>query len=89
MHPETEVNLMESNLSNWSDQLKRIGIANLAASLLQASRPLAPILAQLLYIADPLFPATKGSNSLSNLGASLEDSEQVNTLIQKLQSEAK
>ncbi len=80
---------MESNLTNWSDQLKRLGIANLAGSLLHASRPLAPILAQLLYIADPLFPASKESNSLSNLGAKLEDREQVDTLIQELQSEAK
>ena len=46
--------LAEASHPSWPAQLNRFGLGNLAALLLEAGRPLAPMLAQLLYIADPL-----------------------------------
>jgi hypothetical protein len=80
---------IQADRPNWPTQLKRLGIANLAAALLEAGRPLAPILAQLLYIADPIFPSGDGRKTLSALGARLEENEEISAMIQDLHSEAK
>ncbi len=79
----------QANPPNWPAQLKRLGIANLAATVLEAGRPLAPILAQLLYIADPIFSSRDGRKPLSALGARLEDNEEISAMIRDLHSEAK
>ena len=75
--------------ASWTAQVKRLGLGNLASLLLQAGRPLAPMLAQLLYIADPFVAINENKNSLENLGAQLEDSQVFTNLIHELSEELK
>lgn len=59
--------------------LHRAGLNRLAADLLEAAGPFAPLGAQLSYLADPFF-----GGSLEPYGRLLEDPEEVQVLVQQL-----
>ena len=74
---------------SWPAQLNRLGLGNLALMLLRAGQPVAPMLAQFLYIADPFISITKKQHSLANLGTQLEDGQLFSAMIRNLNEELK
>lgn len=86
LHPSKE-SREEAGLPHWASHLKSLGLGSLAALFVQASRPLAPVLAQLLYIAAPLLPAGKEANSIEGIGSLMEDDQALKKLAGQLQGE--
>lgn len=61
------------NLEHW---LAELGIAKLAANFIEMFGPLSSVLAQFLYISQPLLEIWLPANKLSSLAEYLEDEEQ-------------
>jgi hypothetical protein len=61
------------------------GLSSYAADLLDAARPITPLLAQVMYIMDPLFHSTRFS--AQELGTLFEDPEQIEYFISDLREE--
>jgi hypothetical protein len=73
--------------SQWADFLRRWGMEGLAAWLLEAGAPLAPVGAQLLYAGQPLFgPSSRGS--FTALAEMLEDDDESQDFLAFLRGEA-
>jgi len=66
-------------LSHW---LHRMGLEGFAAALLEASRPLAPLVAQLSYMAEPLLGGF--GLPLAEVGQLLEDPRRVEAVVRSL-----
>jgi len=56
----------------WSSLLKDFGFADLASSLSEAGKPIAPVFAQLLYLADPFVDDPSVKARIDDLATSLE-----------------
>jgi len=65
----------------WKNRLQRWGLHEITASLLEASGPLNVVLAQLLYIGQPLMPSTQSQSSLGAFAAMLEDRSETLTFV--------
>jgi len=73
---------MEGRIRRLSDWLQRTGLGDFAAALLEAGRPLAPLGAQLSYMAEPLFSGL--GLPLHEMGQVLEDPRQLDQLMRRL-----
>ena len=62
-------------MSRWAAYLHNLGLSGLAESFAHAGRPLAPLLAQLLYIAEPFFPVSPGGKRVRELAGRLEQED--------------
>lgn len=77
---------MDKNLpsSDWVDQAKQRGYGQVVEILLDAIEPIAPIIAQGLWVAQPLAGLWGQSNALQLLAETLEDPDGVTQLRQRL-----
>lgn len=66
--------------------LQRLGLASLTASLLEAGAPLTPVLAQGIYISQPLLEPWLPPDRLDALAALLEDENQTAALVHALRA---
>ena len=66
------------------DWLHEAGLAELAASLLEAAGPLAGLGAQALFMLEPL--VSSGGSGFHKLALTLEDPDQVSRLVQRLRN---
>jgi hypothetical protein len=65
-----------AELAPWISFLKRSGLGGIVASLGEAASPLAPIVAQILHVAQPLVASDNAKQSLQDLVTKLEDPQQ-------------
>ncbi len=70
--------------SNWIDQAKQRGYGDALEVLLTAIEPIAPIIAQGLWVAQPLAGLLGHSNTLQDLAETLEDPDGLMQLRQRL-----
>ncbi len=70
-------------IQRLADTMHRLGMADFAALLFEAGQPLAPLGAQLSYMADPLLGGL--GVPLNEFGQLLEDPKQLEQLVQQLQ----
>ena len=75
------------HLPGWIDKLKRRGGAPYALMMLDVMEPLAPVLAQGLWIAQPLAGLWNGRQALGELAQLLEAPDGIETLRQHLADE--
>ncbi len=66
-------------------RLRRAGLAHFAATFLEAASPLAPVVAQLGYVVEPLM----GWREVGELSKLLEDPDEVIDLVRRLRGEAR
>lgn len=59
--------------ASWSIRLNQLGLGGLAASFAEAGKPLAPALAQLLHIANPLLDSSRSQEQMRALAETLEN----------------
>jgi hypothetical protein len=72
--------------SQWADFLRKWGLDGLAAWLLEAGAPLAPVGAQLLYAGQPLFGVSV-RGGLGALALTLEDGSETEGFVAFLRGE--
>jgi hypothetical protein len=65
----------------WARNLHRWGLREPVATLLEASGPLNLVLAQGVYLIQPLFSASGSRNHLGTLAGTLEDSEETQMFV--------
>ena len=70
--------------SDWIDRAKQRGYGQVIEVLLDAIAPIAPIIAQGLWIVQPLAGLWGQSNALQRLAETLEDPDGVTQLRQRL-----
>jgi hypothetical protein len=58
--------------SSWRDQLHQYRLGGVTGAVLQALEPLAPLLAQLLYVVQPLARVVGGHRAVGELADQLE-----------------
>ena len=66
---------MTGQRSDFIDYLRRLGYAPAALTLLDVIQPIAPALAQGLYVAQPLARLWDGADALGDLAEALEEPE--------------
>ena len=74
----------QSHLSDWIEKAKQRGYGQFIAVLLDAIEPIAPIIAQGLWVAQPLAGLWGGANTLQLLAETLEEPDGVKQLRQHL-----
>lgn len=72
----------------WAQSLYRWGINDIIASLLEAAGPLTILVAQVIYIGQPLIAYDRLSKSLTVLAEMLEKSEDTQAFIGLLREES-
>lgn len=70
--------------SDWIDNLKRLVGAPIASTLLDVIEPVAPVLAQGLWVAQPLAGLWNGGDALRELAEMLEEPGGVEQLRRRL-----
>jgi len=70
----------QSEIAGWIEHAKRRGGAPLLLTLLEAMEPLAPVLAQGLFVAQPLANLWPGGARLRELADLLEEPDGLRTL---------
>ena len=70
--------------SDWIDNLKRLVGAPIASTLLDVIEPVAPVLAQGLWVAQPLAGLWNGGDALGELAEMLEEPGGVEQLRRRL-----
>lgn len=65
----------------WAENLQRWGVKDAAAMLLEGFGPLNIVLAQGLYLIQPLFTAPSSKNHLEALAEVLEDAEETHHFV--------
>ena len=70
--------------SDWIDHLRRLGGAPFASIMLDVIKPIAPVLAQGLWVAQPLAGIWNGADSVGDLAKLLEAPGGVEELRQRL-----
>ncbi len=85
-HDATLVNndALTARLHAWAERLKAMGLDGIASVLLDASAPVAPLGAQLLYVAQPTLGVFFSSESVGELARWLETSDGVAMLRREL-----
>ncbi len=73
--------------SAWAETLRRRGLGNLAAWLLEAAGPLAALGVQLLYLGGPLLRPSLSNRRLDSLAGLLEDDEALQAFTARLREE--
>ncbi len=73
--------------SDWIERLKRRGQAPLMLTLLDVIEPIAPALAQCLWVAQPLAGLWNGAKAVQDLAERLEEPNGVEQLRQLLSNE--
>lgn len=73
--------------SDWIERLKRRGQAPLMLTLLDVIEPIAPALAQCLWVAQPLAGLWNGAKAVQDLAEWLEEPDGVERLRQRLSDE--
>jgi hypothetical protein len=68
----------------WARNLHRWGLREPAAAILEASAPLNLVLAQGLYLIQPLFSAPVSRSHLGTLAGTLENSEETQMFVNYL-----
>ena len=71
----------------WVDRVKRLGGAPFALILLDVVKPIAPALAQGLWVAQPLAGMWNGGDAVAELAEMLEGPEGVEQLRRQLMAE--
>ncbi len=69
-----KIEMQDTSLHQWASFLREHGLANITLFLLDATRPLHPLLSQALHVFSPFLP-------LSSLQHLLEDPQYMNELI--------
>lgn len=65
--------LHQKTWQKWEDYLRRMGLQQIAASLLEAGAPLNLVSAQLVYLSQPLLSAFFSNEQLRALASLLEE----------------
>lgn len=65
----------------WADNLHRLGVEEGAAVLLDLAGPLTLLIAQVIYVGQPLFGRLISTDSLSELTTMLEEPSQTKAFI--------
>jgi hypothetical protein len=68
----------------WSKGLHHLGLHEFAASMLEAGDPVNVILAQLVYVLQPIFQPGKSNGSLTVLAETLEDRSETQLFVSLL-----
>lgn len=80
---------MHSNYwSTWAQFLRRWGLKQPAAALLETSSPLASLAAQLVYLSQPLLARPESLPAWHSLGSMLEDPQESRFFAEFLRQEA-
>ncbi len=74
----------QSEIAGWIKHAKRRGGAPLLLTLLEAMEPLAPVLAQGLFVAQPLANLWRGGDALRELADLLEEPDGLRELRRQL-----
>jgi hypothetical protein len=78
---------MDSSWPPWVDSLRRIGLGNLAAWVLEAAGPLTALGAQIVYLGSPLLRPGLTNQKLDSLAELLEDSDKMKAFTAYLREE--
>lgn len=73
-------------LADLAAYLHHLGLASLAAALLEAGAPFTPLLAQGIYMSQPLLEPWLASERLDTLATLLEDESQTSALVLALRA---
>ncbi len=82
---ETENN--RATLAAWADRLEALGLGGVIGALVDAVRPLAPMGAGVLWVAQPALGALLGWDRVAGWAGLLEDSDALAWLGQRLAGE--
>lgn len=77
----------DQTITEWAVRLRRWGVHQFAAALLEASGPLNLIGAQLVYLGQPVLNGVFADRHLSTLAELLEDPGQTQAFIHHLREE--
>lgn len=65
----------------WADSMRKLGINEFIATILEAAGPLTILGAQFIYLGQPLVVSERSYTSLTALARVLEDSQETRTFI--------
>ena len=74
----------QSHASDWIEKVKQKGYGDIAELMLDAIEPIAPIVAQGLWVVQPLAGVWNGSNTVQSLAQLLETPDGLAELRQRL-----
>ena len=77
----------ENKYQEWAQRLRRWGLNQFAAAILEASGPLNLIGAQLVYIGQPVLNSVFADRHLNALAQALEDPDQTQAFIHYLRED--
>lgn len=72
---------------NWAEALRRRGLGQIAAALLEAGGPLNLVAAQVVYLGQPLLGSSAPHGSWQALAHLLEDAEQTQSFVTYLRED--
>lgn len=72
---------------NWATAIQRLGLQNLAVTMLEAAGPVNVVGAQLVYLSQPVLDSIVAKDQLSALAEMLEEPKQTQAFIDFLQEQ--
>ena len=72
MNPQAKLAKTEKLPGRWAGLMEKAGLEGLTTSLIEAGKPLSPVLAQLLHMADPFLEKGAARQNLRDLAKDLE-----------------